>query len=438
MSAWSERRWLTWAPPVIIAVLVVAVLQLGGGEPAATPAPGASPDGADGGDERPTITATDSPNSETTPTTGFAERLPSLPDDPFDYTTELPPHVEEVVLASSVHRPLSELDSTPPDAPITDEGATLGRVLFYDVNLSANRTVRCASCHAQANSFTDPLVLSQGFAGVRTRRNSMQLANARFNATGRYLWDEAAPSLEIQMLMPFVDEAEMGLNEQALLARIAERPFYRDLFIDAFGDDALTIDRVTGALAQFVRAMVSVDSRYDQGRAEASSPLEPFDGFTDAENEGKALFFTEVADGGGSCSSCHTSEVQLNSPDGLENNGIDPPTDVFSPPDLGAFEVTGRPDDIGKFRVPSLRNIDVTGPFMHDGRLPTLEAVIDHYNSGIQAHENLSPRLKDGNGDPVRLGFDEGQKAALVAFLRTLTDDAFLTDPRFAEPFLPS
>ncbi|MGI9612014.1 MAG: cytochrome-c peroxidase [Acidimicrobiales bacterium] len=418
MLAWSRRSWLTWSPPVVIALVVLIALQTSGGASddgtAAPPSPSLSE------------TTLQPQGDAVTPTTGFADREPTLPADPFDYGVELPAHVGAGADA---------FDTRPAGVAESDEIATLGRVLFYDVNLSANRTVRCASCHSQVHSFTDPLVRSQGLLGVRTRRNSMALANVGFNPSGRYLWGEQAPSLEEQVVMPFVDPLEMGMSRDGLLARIEEQSYYEPLFDAAYGDDQVTEGRVSTALAQFLRAMVSVDSPYDDGRAEVSSPLEPFPNFTDMENEGKQLFFTPIADGGGGCAGCHVGELQLNRPGGLANNGIDRPTAEFQAPDLGAFEATGVRRDVGRFRVPSLRNIEVTGPYMHDGRLESLADVIDHYNTTIQPHENLSDELRDDAGGPVRLGFDEGQVAALVAFLHTLTDDEFLRDERFGEPF---
>ncbi len=365
-----------------------------------------------------------------TPTTGFADREPTLPDEPYDYRVELPAHV----LASD-----AEFDTRPGTRPVdgaaANELATLGRVLFYDVNLSANRTVRCASCHVQVHSFTDPLIRSQGLLGARTRRNSMALANARFNPTGRYLWDEAAASLEDQVLLPFVDPLEMGLAPGQLVDRVETQAYYGPLFEAAYGDREVTDERVATALAQFIGAMVSFESRYDEGRGQVTSPLDEFPNFTTEENEGKRLFFTPIADGGGSCASCHVGEALVSRPDGPANNGVDPPVLEVVVPDLGAFEVTGEPADVGRFRVPSLRNVAVTSPYMHDGRLPSLEAVVEHYNTMIQPHENLSSELRDSVGDPVRLGFTPDQTEALVAFLLTLTDDDFLTDERFAEPF---
>ena len=404
MSSQNKRAWVTWSLPVVVTAVVLIALATTGGTPEGSSAP-----------------------ASVTPTTAFADREPTLPLEPYDYGVDLPAYV----LAGD-----AAFDTEPADVPATNEIATLGRVLFYDVNLSANRTVRCASCHVQVHAFTDPLIRSQGLLGVRTRRNSMALTNARFNPTGRYLWDEAAPSLEDQVLLPFVDPLEMGLTAGELTARVESQAYYRPLFEDAFGDGQVTDDRVATALAQFIRAMVSFGSPYDQGRLQVSAPLDPFPNLTDEENEGKRLFFTPIAEGGGSCSSCHIGEAQVSRPDGPANNGVDPPILDVAVPDLGRFEVTGDVTDIGRFRVPSLRNVAVTAPYMHDGRLASLDEVIEHYNTMIQPHENLAPELQDGAGDPVRLGFTGEQVAALVAFLETLTDDEFLSDERFAEPFL--
>ena len=416
MPAWSERPWLTWTPPAVVALVVVVALQLGGGADG-EPDPGVTPS-----TDRSAATTTPT----ITPTTGFADREPTLPARPYAYAVDLPDHV-----AASV----APFDTQPPDQDVSDEITTLGRVLFYDVNLSANRTVRCASCHVQVHSFTDPLVRSQGLLGVRTRRNSMALANARFNPTGRYLWDERASSLEAQVLMPFVDPLEMGMSDVGLVERIEGQAYYGPLFEAAYGDDAVTGERVAIALAQFIRAMVSFASPYDEGRAEVSSPLDPFPDFTDLENEGKRLFFTTVEDGGGSCATCHVGEAQVLRPEGPANNGVDPPSIEVVAPDLGVFEVTGDRSDTGRFRVPSLRNVEVTGPYMHDGRFTSLEAVVRHYSTMIQPHENLAAELRDADGRPVRPSFDDEQVAALVAFLRTLTDEGFLNDERFSEPF---
>jgi len=185
-------------------------------------------------------------------------------------------------------------------------------------------------------------------------------------------------------------------------------------------------------LAQFVRSLVSFDSKYDQGRAQVSNRHDDFPNLSAAENLGKRLFSTPVPLGGGSCHGCHNTEAFL---DGRANSPFNNGLDADSSADQGVFINTQNPADQGKFRTPSLRNIGVTAPYMHDGRLADLEAVIDHYNSGIQAHPNLSLPL-NFTGSPVRMNFSEAEKAGLVAFLKTLTDDQFLTDDKFSNPFI--
>ena len=331
--------------------------------------------------------------------------VPVLPETPHNYANiELPDHY---LLNRFPGNPpgqssVIDTDNTPANNPTTDEGATLGRVLFYDIKLSANGTTSCASCHVQANGFSDPNVLSVGFAGETTRRHSMGLANARFGAAGSFFWDERAETLEDQVLMPFQDPAEMGLTLDELVSIVQSQPYYPGLFADAFGDPAVTTDRISRALAQFVRSIVSVTSRYDEGAELVADPTQPFPNFTAQENLGKTLFFAPIPAGGASCSACHVTESFVNpsnAPPGLTtstNNGLD----AVSTDDLGVAETSLRAQDEGKFRVPSLKNIGVTQPYMHDGRLATLADVVEHYNSGIQPHPNLSPVLQRPAGSP--------------------------------------
>jgi cytochrome c peroxidase len=359
---------------------------------------------------------------------------PVLPATPFNYSIlNLPSAFTTDVVGAPRPTSISGVDNTPATNPVTDAGATLGRVLFYDVNLSSNRTVSCASCHKQNAGFTDPSVLSTGFAGGKTGRHSMTLINARYYQRGRAFWDERAATFEDQVLMPFQDATEMGMTLTTLLQRINEKSYYTPLFNAAFGDNSITSDRVSKALAQFVRSIVSYSSKYDAGRAQVGAPGTPFPNFTAQENSGKQLFFAAIPNGGGACFGCHTTEAFVNANGGPENNGID----AVSTTDLGAGgpNALNRTNLIGRFKTPSLRNIELTAPFMHDGRFQTLEQVVEHYNSGIQAHPTLSPALKDANGNPVRLNFNATQKAALVAFLKTLTDNSIATETKWSNPF---
>lgn len=341
----------------------------------------------------------------------------------------LPEHFSVETLGFHGQRPLLDADNTPADNPTTDAGATLGRVLFYDVNLSQNRTVACGSCHSADNGFSDDEVLSAGFDGGETGRHSMGLTNARFYGPGRFFWDQRAETLEDQVLMPFQDPVEMGMTLTEVEDRVRERADYEGLFEAAFGDPAISSERISLALAQFVRSMVSFTSPYDEGRAAVDSRSAPFPNFTDEENEGKRLFVTRPPDGGLGCFVCHQGEGFI----AVEatNNGLDANSDD----DAGYGEVTGAPGDAGTFKVPSLRNVADRAPYMHDGRLQTLEEVVDHYSEGVQDHPNLGMPLGAAGSNGPQVNLTGAEKAALVAFLRTLSDPEMLADDKFSDPF---
>jgi cytochrome c peroxidase len=202
------------------------------------------------------------------------------------------------------------------------------------------------------------------------------------------------------------------------------------LFIDAFGDGNISEDRIALALAQYVRAIVSYRSRYDEERSAVGDATLPFPGFTKAENRGKALFLTPRTQGGSGCAQCHETEAFLMLRP--RNNGLDLATGA----DDGLGGVTGREEDKGLFRAPSLRNVAVSAPYMHDGRLDSLDAVVGHYSSGIAAHPNLAAELKTITGEPANLALSQADRDALVDFLETLTDTELLTDQRFSDPFV--
>jgi cytochrome c peroxidase len=304
---------------------------------------------------------------------------------------------------------------------VTDAGATLGRVLFYDTRLSANNTVACASCHHQKKAFTDPQRFSKGFEGKLTDRNAMGLANVRYYPRGRFFWDERAATLEEQVLMPIQSKIEMGQDLTTLIKVLEKDAHYPALFEKAFGEGAITKERVARALAQFLRSMVSHQSKYDEGLAKAESVRAPFENFTVEENRGKSLFLAR-------CATCHMPRGQsahfiMNRP---LNNGLDAD---FTKSDGGVGDITLVGGQVGLFKSPSLRNVEFTAPYMHDGRFKTLEAVVDHYSKDVKAHPNLDRRLRR------RGNFSASQKAALVAFLKTLSDRNFTTDPKFSDPF---
>ena len=354
-----------------------------------------------------------------------------LPDTLYNYSNvDFPEHFSERVNGGLFEISPFDNDNLPSDNPITNEGATLGRVLFYDENLSKNRTISCASCHQQAFSFSDGKTFSIGLNDELTPRNSPSLVNNRFYVRKHYFMDERAETLEDLILQPFKDPVEMNMSEELLVARILEQPFYEDLFMDAFDDKTITTERISKAVAQFVRSLSSFNSKYDAGRSQVDHPINDFPNFTDEENLGKALFMRPQLVGANdafSCLVCHASETfSLPMP---VNNGLD---SVFT--DVGTYTTFPYIHFQGAFKTASLRNIELTAPYMHDGRFETLEEVIEHYNSGILFHQSLPFNLRIGN-EPRRMNYTEEQKAALIAFLKTLTDEQFITDDKFSNPF---
>ena len=339
-----------------------------------------------------------------------ASRTVRLPSTPYRYAvTDLPPHF----------RASEFTDNTPATNPITDAGATLGRVLFYDTRLSANDTKSCSSCHLQKHAFADPDRFSKGFDGKLTDRHAMNLTDVRYYPRARFFWDERGGNLEEMVLLPIENPIEMGQTVSRLPQKLAALDLYPELFRRAFGDPAITEERMARALAQFLRSLVSYQSHYDEGRARVASAVDDFDNFTREENRGKALFLRN-------CASCHMpiqdAHFFMIVP---ANNGLD---DNIREADGGIGEITLNGGDLGRFKTPTLRNVEVAGPYMHDGRFATLEAVIDHYSRNFKPHPNLDFRMRP-------LNFTDSEKAALLAFLKTLTDERFLTDPKFSDPF---
>ncbi|GAA3992923.1 cytochrome-c peroxidase [Hymenobacter antarcticus] len=314
----------------------------------------------------------------------------------------------------------------PANNPLTEPGVALGRHLFYETALSVDRSISCASCHRQELAFTDGQARSQGVNQARTPRSAMSLANLLWEP--RLTWDGAAATLEIQARTPIENPVEMHQSLGAGVARLQQLATYPPLFRAAFGSSTITEENVLKALAQFERTLVSSNSRFDRYRRGERTALSA------AEVEGFVLFSTHP-DGrqrGGNCGDCHSGELQTNHT--FSNNGLD-----AIPPDLGLGLLTGRPTDNGKFRVPSLRNIALTAPYMHDGRFTTLEQVVDHYNEHVALNSpNIDPLLLNTTNDPLQQSFTldltAPEKAKIVAFMRTLTDSTLIRDPRFARP----
>lgn len=355
----------------------------------------------------------------------------NLPSTPFNYLALLPAHFTANT-GGPLPTSIAGLDNTPANNQITNQGAQLGRVLFYDKSLSKNGSISCASCHNQANGFSDNKILSKGFLNGNTRRHSMTLINARYYQRGRFFWDERAATLEEQVLMPFQDPVEMGMTLNDVINSVKAKEIYQILFKRAFGTEEITIDKISKALAQFVRSIISYSSRYDVGRAASASMGAPFPNFTAEENAGKQLFLQPLLNGGFGCFGCHTTEAFVSTNPGPQNNGLDLTTII----DNGAGETfPNNPKFAGTFKTSTLRNIELTAPYMHDGRFATLEQVIEHYNSGIKAHPNLAPALRNPNGTPIQINMSAAQKSALLAFLKTLTDNTIATEVKWSNPF---
>lgn len=368
----------------------------------------------------PAPTPTPSPTPTPDPLAGIKEYLSlDLNNLPNYANPTFPVHYDGAVL---------DQDNTPPNNPVTNRGATLGRILFFDRRLSINDTVSCASCHQQNTGFTDARRFSVGFDGVRvTSAHAMRLANVRFYTGRSMFWDKRAASVEVQATQPIQNEIEMGFDAAhsglaALITKMQSLPYYPELFRWVYGDTMITEERIQRALAQYERSMVSVSSRFDTGFAQVFNPTlpqagagQPFPNLSNQENRGKQLFLSPPNQGGGGCVACHSVPsfaLTANS----RSNGLD----------AGETRI---------FKSPSLKNVALTGPYMHDGRFQTLEQVVDHYTRGVQDGPALDNRLRP-NGQPQRLPLTVADRDALVAFLKTLNDPTLIGDPKFANPFV--
>ena len=312
---------------------------------------------------------------------------------------------------------------------ITNRGATLGRVLFYDKNLSADKSTSCASCHQQAHAFSDAAIQSQGMNGL-TGRHSMRLINARFGEEVKFFWDERATSLEDQTTRPIQDHSEMGFSGENgdpsmndLIIRLESIDYYEELFTWTYGDPSITEEKMQLALSQFIRSIQSFDSQYDEGRLQVNADNVNFPNFSTLENRGKQLFMAPPDRGGLGCAGCHRApEFDIDPNSG--NNGV-----VRIAGNLTVIDPTNT-------RAPSLRDIfnsdgQLNTPLMHDGSFNTMSDVIDHYTNIAQGIEGLDPRLNA----PISLPSDE-DKEALIAFIKTLSGKNVYTDPKWSDPFL--
>jgi len=388
----------------------VALAGCGGGGGSTTPTGPASPPVTQGsGGNTPTGNALSAPAAAM-----LNLDLSNLPD----YSTPLPAYYDATVAA---------LDNTQGNA-VTREAATLGRVLFYDKRLSINNAKSCASCHDQATDFGDSARFSTGFSGSElTTAHAMRLANLRYWKPGNMFWDRRAPSLEAQSVMPIQHPVEMGFDASnggmaGLLNKMKSVAYYPELFAHAFGDSEVTEQRMQTALAQFMRSMVSVNSRWDAGYAQVYDPSlpdkglgKPVPGLTDEENRGRHLFMAFPTQGGLACAACHV-----------------PPTFALRPTSGSNGLDAG---ETRMFKSASLKNVGKSGAYMHDGRFSTLEEVVEHYATGVKDGPALDANMKGPDGQPRLRNISPEDKAALVAFLKTLSDPVLASDPRFSSPF---
>ncbi len=359
----------------------------------------------------------------------ISEHLNLPLDKPEEYRVTLPQHLTRTGLFAR---------------PVEDDKATLGRVLFYDKKLSKDGTISCASCHKQELGFGDNVAFSRGVNDRSTDRNSFALSSvANFSAyygtdlngpsAIRFFWDNRAETVAQQSTGSLTNPKEMDMSLHNVANIVATQPYYAPLFKKAYGSTNVNQDLILEAIANFVNAMGSFNSKFDKAAKDAyASYLNnayvyntdfTTTGFTASENRGKTFYNTN-------CASCHSGNMGrpvLN----YANNGLDLDTSG----DQGVGAISGVANQNGTFKVPTLRNVALSAPYMHDGRFKTLEEVIDHYASGIKAHPNLHPFLKNANGQPKTMVLSQTDKQDLIAFLNTLTDDQFVANTSFSDPF---
>ncbi len=347
----------------------------------------------------------------------------NLPNAPLDYTLNFPEYYNN---GSSV-----EFDS---------DKATLGRVLFYDHNLSQDRSVSCASCHKQELAFSDDVAFSEGIVNRQTSRNSQPLGSV-FSFQQYYgsisfgqipfFWDNRADNVEEQSRQTLANPLEMGMDMHQVLQRVQEHPYYTVLHNKAYGEGSITQENILDALSTFVNTMGSFSSKFDDELAKKGSNFgtnlilnakETFAGYSALENLGKSIYMDN-------CSSCHSAVIGAPSK-AQANNGLDL---VYA--DKGVGDLPNTDDDMnGTFKVPTLRNIMLTAPYMHDGRFATINDVLDFYSNGIQNHTYLDSELKVGN-QAKTFNFSPEDKEALIAFFETLTDYDYISSEKYSNPF---
>ncbi|MCR9171976.1 MAG: cytochrome-c peroxidase [bacterium] len=332
--------------------------------------------------------------------------------EPTPYELKIPSHFPDMPI--------------PADNPMTVEGVELGRKLFYEKKLSGDNTMSCGSCHSPQAAFSDPNQFSEGIDGSIGNRNAMALINLGWDSF--YFWDGRAKTLEDLVLEPVENPIEMHEDWSNAISEISQDVEYRNMFYRAFGDQPIDKYLAAKAVAQFLRTMISGSSKFDVMYKNANFiPLTPEEQailatVTPEENAGYDLFQSL---NGADCFHCHNGPLMR--VEKFSNNGLDA---TFT--DLGRADVTGDMSDAGKFKVPTLRNIALSAPYMHDGRFQNLDEVIDHYSHGVQMSPTIDPLIEFANQGGVQL--DQFEKDLLKAFLLTLTDESFVNNPDFQEP----
>ena len=313
----------------------------------------------------------------------------------------------------------------PIDNKLTVEGIALGRKLFYEKALSIGESISCAACHVQENAFSDINRFSTGVMDGIGTRQSMAIFNMAWN-DNEFFWDGRAHELRDQVLMPIQDPLEMDETLSNVVDKLYSKLDYASHFEEVFGESGINSLNISLALEQFIHSIISNKSKYDKFlKNEATLSL--------SEDRGRILFFKNYDPSTpnaafSNCTQCHGGINFEN--DSYANNGLDLEIDID---DIGRGNVTNSPFDKGKFKVPSLRNIELTPPYMHDGRFETLESVLDHYSEGIKYSSTVNPTLLSAsNLGPL---LSEQQKADIVAFLKTLTDYELISNPKYSNPF---
>lgn len=298
--------------------------------------------------------------------------------------------------------------------PVTEDGIALGKKLFFDGRLSANNSIPCAFCHEQAFAFTHHgHTVSHGVDGNVGKRNAQPIQNMAFQR--EFMWDGASSHLDLQPIIPITSDLEMDETLSNVIQKLQADNEYKQLFRRAFEDGNINSENMLKALSQFMIVMISSNSKYDKYvRQEDNVTL------TTIEEDGLNTFTAK-------CTSCHATDLFTD--ESYRNNGL-PVNPQLN--DLGRFDILENPDDLYKFKVPSLRNIEVTYPYMHDGRFSTLEAVLNFYNQGMVDNGNVDPSLLRTDGS-YGISLTAYEKTSIIAFLKTLTDYEFLNDERFAE-----